>query len=215
MKVEEMIKALEEMGFKVSARKRTDGGMIISKIDNMTFTGAKGNQYARQVLGVELSQARIEQTHFNVQKYIAGAKKKTTLDEEMKKKLRKVQRQWRKNEVHGRITAKKVKWHLEHEGRKAAEANLEKMSRYGQGYAYYENVEYLAKYIEDVGRGILTDDDLQDRVFTCADYVRSKAETFKEEWISKVYEWWYDAVKFHYDENVVDFAINLTYNLIG
>ena len=174
MKVEEMIKALEEMGFKVSARKRTDGGMIISKINNMTFTGAKGNQYARKILGVELSQARIEQTHFNVSKYIAGAKKKETLDQEMKAKLRKVQRLWRKHGVKGRITAKKVKWHIQEGGRKEAMENLEKMSRYGEGYAYYENVEYLAQYIEDIGRGILNNDSLQDDLFRLAEYIRSK-----------------------------------------
>ena len=215
MKVEEMIKALEEMGFKVSARRRTDGGMIISKINNMTFTGAKGNQYARQVLGVELSQARIEQTHFNVQKYIAGAKKKTTLDEEMKSQLRKVQRLWRRKGVKGRITAKKVKWHIEHEGRQAATANLEKMSRYGSGFAYYENVEYLAKYIEDIARGILNNDTLQDEVYRLADYIRSKAETFKEEWIAKCYEFAYWIIENHYDEEMTRFCIQKIYETIG
>lgn len=215
MKVEEMIKALEELGFKVSARKRTDGGMIISKINNMTFTGAKGNQYARQVLGVELSQARIEQTHFNVQKYIAGAKKKTTLDEEMKGKLRKVQRLWRKKGVKGRITAKKVKWHISEHGRKEAMENLEKMTRYGSGYAYYENVEYLAKYIEDIARGILNNDKLQDDLFALAEYIRSKADTFKEEWIAKCYEFAYWIIENHYDEDMARFCMQKIYETIG
>ena len=215
MKVEEMIKALEEMGFKVSARRRTDGGMIISKINNMTFTGAKGNAYARKVLGVELSQARIEQTHFNVQKYISGAKKKTTLDEEMKGKLRKVQRLWRKQGVKGRITAKKVKWHIAEHGRKEAMENLEKMTRYGSGYAYYENVEYLAKYIEDIARGILNNDTLQDDVFKLAEYIRSKADTFKEEWIAKCYEFAYWMIENHYDEDMVRFCMQKIYETIG
>ena len=215
MKVEEMIKALEELGFKVSARKRTDGGMIISKINNMTFTGAKGNQYARQVLGVELSQARIEQTHFNVQKYISGAKKKTTLDEEMKSKLRKVQRLWRKQGVKGRITAKKVKWHISEHGRKEAMENLEKMTRYGSGYAYYENVEYLAKYIEDIARGILNNDKLQDDLFALAEYIRSKADTFKEEWIAKCYEFAYWIIENHYDEDMTRFCMQKIYETIG
>ena len=215
MKVEEMIKALEELGFKVSARKRTDGGMIISKINNMTFTGAKGNQYARQVLGVELSQARIEQTHFNVQKYIAGAKKKTTLDEEMKSKLRKVQRLWRKQGVKGRITAKKVKWHISEHGRKEAMENLEKMTRYGSGYAYYENVEYLAKYIEDIARGILNNDKLQNDLFALAEYIRSKADTFKEEWIAKCYEFAYWIIENHYDEDMTRFCMQKIYETIG
>lgn len=215
MKVEEMIKALEEMGFKVSARKRTDGGMIISKINNMTFTGAKGNQYARQVLGVELSQARIEQTHFNVQKYIAGAKKKTTLDDEMKGKLRKVQRLWRKQGVKGRITAKKVKWHIAQGGRKEAMENLEKMSRYGQGLAYEENVEYLARYIEDIARGILNNDSLQNDLYALADYIRSKRDNFKEEWIHKCYEFAYWIIENHYDEDMTRFCMQKIYETIG
>ena len=215
MKVEEMIKALEEMGFKVSARKRTDGGMIITKIDNMTFTGSKGNEYARRILGVELSQAKIEQVNFNVQKYIAGAKKKTTLDEEMKGKLRKVQRLWRKRGVKGRITAKKVKWHIKEHGRQEAMENLEKMTRYGSGYAYYENVEYLAKYIEDIARGILNNDKLQDDLFTLANYIRSKADSFKEEWIAKCYEFAYWMIENHYDEDMVRFCMQKIYETIG
>lgn len=215
MKVEEMIKALEEMGFKVSARKRTDGGMIISKINNMTFTGSKGNTYARKVLGIELSQARIEQVHYNVAKYIEGNKKKATLDQEMKSELRKVQRLWRRKGVKGRITAKKVKWHIKEHGRKEAMANLEKMSRYGEGYAYYENVEYLAKYIEDLGRGILTNDELQEALFTLANYIRSKADTFKEEWIAKCYEYCYEIIKFHYDETITKECIQRIYGIIG
>lgn len=215
MKVEEIIKALEELGFKVSARKRTDGGMIISKINNMTFTGSKGNAYARKVLGIELSQARIEQTHFNVAKYIEGSKKKQTLDAEMKNKLRKVQRLWRKQGVKGRITAKKVKWHIKEHGRKEAMENLEKMTRYGSGYAYYENVEYLAKYIEDIARGILNNDKLQDDLYSLANYIRSKADTFKEEWIAKCYEFAYWIIENHYDEDMTRFCIQKIYETIG
>lgn len=215
MKVEEIIKALEELGFKVSARKRTDGGMIISKINNMTFTGSKGNAYARKVLGIELSQARIEQTHFNVAKYIEGSKKKQTLDNEMKSKLRKVQRLWRKQGVKGRITAKKVKWHIKEHGRKEAMENLEKMTRYGSGYAYYENVEYLAKYIEDIARGILNNDKLQDDLYSLANYIRSKADTFKEEWIAKCYEFAYWIIENHYDEDMTRFCIQKIYETIG
>ena len=215
MKVEEMIKAMEEMGFKVSARKRTDGGMIISKINNMTFTGSKGNSYARQVLGIEMSQARIEQVHYNVAKYIEGSKKKATLDQEMKGKLRKVQRLWRKQGVKGRITAKKVKWHIKEHGRKEAMENLEKMTRYGQGLAYEENVEYLAKYVEDLARGVLTSDQLQDDLFTLANYIRSKAGEFNEEWIAKCYEYCYEIIKFHYDEHITRECIQRIYGIIG
>ena len=213
MNVREMITQLEKMGFKVKAHKRTDGGWIIRKINDMSFTGASGNAYARQILGIELSQARIEQTKYNVEKYIKGAKKpKDQIDEALNKSLRKVQRQWRKKKVQARITKKKLRWHLKEGGRQEAEAYLSKMSRYGEGYAYEENVEYLAQYI---AKGILNNDKLQDDVNALAEYIRSKAGTFKEEWIAKCYEYAYFMIENHYDENMVRFCMQKIYQTIG
>ena len=192
MNVGQMIKELQKMGFKVDARRRTDGGWIITKINDMTFSGASGNQYARQVLGVELSQARIEQVHFNVTKYIKGSKKpKDSLDEELVKKLRKVQRVWRKQKVNARITKSKLRWHLSQEGRAAAEKYLERMTRYGKGFAYEENVMYLAKYIEDSAK-VVGDNQLKNTTLNIANEVRARAATFKEAWISEIYSWWYE-----------------------
>ena len=215
MNVSKMIAELEKMGFKVNARRRSDGGWIITKINDMTFTGASGNQYARQVLGVELSQARIEQTHFNVQKYISGQKKKATLDEEMKKELRKVQRVWRKHKVQGRITAKKVKEHLRDSGRKEAMEYLKRQSRYGQGYAYPENVRYLADYIRGIAKGMeSTDKELAEASKQVADFVESKEATFKEAWISDIYSYWYEVRESGYNGSVCSQAIMKTYSKI-
>ena len=208
-----MIKELEAMGFKVNARRRTDGGMLITKINDMTFTGANGNQYARQVLGVELSQARIEQTHFNVEKYIKvgkGHKAKGKLDETLIKQLKKVQREWRKKKVHGRITKKKLRWHLKTGGRREAEAYLSKMSRYGQGYAYEDNVRYLAAYISDIA--LSCPKNYQDKVFKVSEYILAHIETFKESWINDIYSFWYEVKESNYYEPVIERAINSTYN---
>ena len=213
MNVAQMIKELEKMGFKVNARRRTDGGWIITKINGMSFSGASGNQYARQVLGVELSQARIEQVHFNVNKYIKGSKKpKEKIDEEMEKELRKVQRIWRKKKVGARITKKKLRWHLKEGGRKEAWDYLKKMSRYGQGYAYEENVRYLAKYIQDVGTGCPAK--YKDKVMQVAAAILSRIDTFKEEWISQIYSYWYEVIQSSYDEATIEKAINSTYNIM-
>lgn len=209
-----MIKELEKMGFKVNARRRTDGGWIITKINDMTFSGAGGNRYAREVLGVELSQARIEQTAFNVNKYIQGQKKASgQIDDELNKELKKVQRIWRKNKVGARITKRKLRWHLKEGGRAEAREYLQKMSRYGQGYAYAENVEYLAKYVEDVAKGI-NDNELREATYKIASEIRSKIDTFKEEWISKIYSYWYEVIETNYDGLVVSKAITSTVVLI-
>ena len=209
-----MIRQLEALGFKVTARRRSDGGMIIKQINNMTFTGSRGNQYARKVLGVELSQARIEQTSYNVQKFIKGQKKSQALDEDMKRQLKKVQRQWRKKGVQRQITAKKVKQHIKESGKQEAKEYLTKMTRYGQGLAYEENVEWLAKYIEDLARGYLVDDDVQNQLFDLAEYIRSISERFKEDWIEKVYRAMYDILEDSFNVQKAKERIAYVYQLI-
>lgn len=194
MNIKEIINELEKLGFEVKYRKRTDGGYLIKQINNMTFTGSKGNAYARQTLGIELSQAKIEQQSYNVAKFIkvGKGKKKPTLDKDLKGQLRKVQAKWRKEGVQAKITAKKVKRHVEESGKQAAQDYLGKMSRYGEGLAYLENVEWLAQYYEDLARGAILDDQLQNGLFEFAAKIRSRAEIFKEAWISQLYRCGYD-----------------------
>ena len=217
MTIKNIIDELRKLGMNVEARKRSDGGYIITKINNMTFSGAKGNQYARQVLGVELSQARIEQTSFNVKKYIAGKKQKT-LDEEMKKKLRKVQKTWRKNKVGGeaKITAKKVKRHLKEHGREETEEYLRKMNRYGEGYAYEENVEYLAQYIEDVARGLdLTNEKYAAKFYELAEQIRSRSAYFREDWIQRIYQVLYSIFELGFEDSTLEAALSTIYSIIS
>lgn len=215
MNIKQIIDELKKLGMDVKYRKRTDGGYLIQQINNMTFTGSKGNAYARSILGVELSQARIEQTAFNVNKYIVSQKKKATLKPELKQKLRKVQREWRKEGVKAKVTAKKVKWHIRDSGEAAAKEYLEKMSRYGQGYAYLENVEYLADYCENIAKGMLNSDELQNELYALADLIRSKAETFKEEWINKVYRALYQILEHNYSERAVRSSIDIIKHIIS
>ena len=220
MTMKNIIDELRRLGMNVEARKRTDGGYIITKINGITFSGAKGNAYARQVLGVQLSQARITQTSENVKNFIkvGKGKKQKALDEEMKKQVKKVQRQWRKNKVGGtaKVTAKKVKRHLKEHGREETEAYLRKMSRYGEGYAYEENVEYLAQYIEDVGRVYeQRGSEWSEKFFELADYIRSKSAEFKEEWIQKIYAVMYTVRDLGYEDSTAEAAMNSVYSLIS
>lgn len=217
MTTKEMITKLKTMGFKVEAYKRKDGGWLIKKINNTTFTGASGNKYAREILNVELSQARIEQTQYNVRKYIKGVKKpKEKIDQELTKSLEKVQRQWRKNKVQAKVTKRKLRWHLKEGGREEAKAYLEKMTRYGKGIAYEDNVKYLAQYVRDVAKGMEeTDKELADASRQVADFIESKLATFKDEWIHPVYEYWYAVTQSGYNPNVCSQAIRSTYAKIG
>lgn len=210
MNVKQLIEELRKQGYQVEARKRKDGGYLITLINGKKFTGAKGNQYARNVLGVELSQARAEQLSFNVKKYIQGKKKTPTLESEVKKKLRTAQKVWRKNKVHGTLSADKVKKHIKDVGKEGAEKYLERQSRYGEGYAYEENVRYLANYIEDTAQSI-DNKEFKDKVLDLATYIRHHMDTFKESWINPIYEYWYEVRENGYSITIVVQALNKTY----
>ena len=214
MTIREIIIQLQREGKKVKWRQRTDGGILITEINNMKFKASKGNIEARKMVGVELSEARIKQTQYNVKKYIEGKKEKT-IDEALKKKLRKVQRKMRKTGAKGRISSKKVRWHVKEEGKAAAEAYLDKMTRYAEGYAYEENVEYLAQYVEDVARGITKNDELSAKFFQLAADIRAKSATFKEEWINRIYGALYDVIKNGYRPEFAEEAISRIYQIIS
>ena len=217
MNVKDIVEELRKMGIKVEARKRTDGGYVITKINGVSYSGAKGNQAAREMLGISLSEARIKQVNYNVDKYIKKQKKVKTLNEDMKKKLRKVQRTWKKNKVGGEahVTARKVKWYVKEHGQEAAKEYLEKMERYGSGLAYEENIEYLAQYIEDVAKGIeLTNEEYADKFYQLAEYIRSKISSFKEDWINRIYQVLYTIFELGFEDSTLEAALTTIYTIV-
>ena len=217
MNVKDIVEELRKMGIKVEARKRTDGGYVITKINGVSYSGAKGNQAAREMLGITLSEARIKQVNYNVDKYIKKHKKVKTLDEDMKKKLRKVQSTWRKNKVGGEahVTARKVKWYVKEHGQVAAKEYLEKMERYGSGLAYEENIEYLAQYIEDIARGLeLTNQKYADKFYQLAEYIRSKISSFKEDWINRIYQVLYTIFELGFEDSTLEAALTTIYTIV-
>ena len=217
MNVKDIVEELRKLGIKVEARKRTDGGYVITKINGVSYSGAKGNQAAREMLGISLSEARIKQVNYNVDKYIKKHKKVKTLDEDMKKKLRKVQRTWKKNKVGGEahVTARKVKWYVKEHGQEAAKEYLEKMERYGSGLAYEENIEYLAQYIEDIARGLeLTNQKYADKFYQLAEYIRSKMSSFKEDWINRIYQVLYTIFELGFEDSTLEAALTTIYTIV-
>lgn len=217
MNVKDIVEELRKMGIKVEARKRTDGGYVITKINGVSYSGAKGNQAAREMLGISLSEARIKQVNYNVDKYIKKHKKVKTLDEDMKKRLRKVQRTWKKNKVGGEahVTARKVKWYVKEHGQEAAKEYLEKMERYGSGLAYEENIEYLAQYIEDIAKGLeLTNEAYADKFYQLAEYIRSKMSSFKEDWINRIYQVLYTIFELGFEDSTLEAALTTIYTIV-
>ena len=209
----ELAEQLRAQGHKVDMRQRTDGGYLITSIDGKKYSGAEGNKRARSMLGVELSEKRKAQTSHNVRKFIRGKKKERTLNDKFKRALRQAQKTWRKNKVKGELVAPNVKRHIREYGEEEALRYLERQTRYGQGYAYEKNVEYLAKYIEDIADGIM-DAEVANQVRNCAAIIRAYTDQFKEAWISIIYALWYEVITSGGDETVAREAIRKTYEVM-
>lgn len=204
MQVKEIINELKEMGYDVSFRKRTDGGYIITKINNVHYRGSSGNKIARDLIGnqAQLSQASVEARIYNVNKFWKGRKKKKyePVSDEMKKELKQVQRLFREKKVNGKITIRKLREHIKEGGKRSALDYLHKMTKYAQGYAYDENVLYLSNYAKDVAKGL--SGDLKTSLLDLANYMESIKDSFKETWIHPTYEDLYAIVQSGYSEYI-------------
>ena len=152
MTIKDLAEMLTEQGYDIKLRKRTDGGYIISRINGVSYKGTSGNIKARRIVGAELSHARTYQlARIRPPKRVAPMQRKTTsIPEDLKKELRKVQRAWRKKhpDIAGTISMRGLRYQYEHYGEEMARASLNKSYRYSQGYAYIENVQWLIQRLE-------------------------------------------------------------------
>ena len=151
----QVVSQLRAQGHSITYYERKDGGVLIRSIDGQMFTGATGNLYARAMAGTHLSVKRAAQIS---QITWTGKRAKNQIsDREVKKKLEKVQRKWRKAfpRVDGKVpsvgrkTAKKTQWNLEHKGKEETMRLLSEAERYASGLAYNKNIDYLLTMLKD------------------------------------------------------------------
>lgn len=189
MTVREIIKTLESQGHEVEFRVRSDGGIIIKRIDDQRFTyGATGNVAARQMVGADISEARIKQLKYATKSHQA---KKPTLDEEIEREYRRVKRKWnkafkaQKGKPHpaGYFGKRRIRYAMEKYGKEEALRRIREAERYASGIAYSKNVQILAAFIRSAG----------DR-FQSAELVKlsedlvDNAYTIRDEWIQPAYD---------------------------
>lgn len=166
-KMIDVVKMLRLQGHEVQYRKRSDGGILITKIDGQSFKLAQGNTLAREIVGVTLSKARKEQlkeigkTLYKKQYNPAtkqtetitltpAQRKKIPLSNDLKKLLRKAQRIQKKTKVDAKVTTSKVRYQLTHYDEEEAKKKILERIRYFQGYAYEENVRWLIRRLSTI-----------------------------------------------------------------
>lgn len=189
MTIKDIIQLLEQQGKVVQARKRSDGGYLITRIDGMSFKGASGNIHVRKIVGAELSHARAYQLErIKPPKKVAPMKRKLApLPSDILKELRKVQRLWRKEhkDISGIASTRNVRYQLEIYGEDFVRASLNKSYRYAQGYAYIENVRWLIERWQTAKtKANYNDIDNIDRIINLLEHHMLK---IREDWIHGLY----------------------------
>lgn len=199
MTIKDLAEILSEQGYDIKLRKRADGGYIISKIDGVSFKGASGNIQARKIAGVSLSHARAYQLErIRPPKRVAPMmRQKAPLPAELVKKLRQVQREWRKKheDISGTLSMRGLRYQYETYGKEEALASLDKGYRYAQGFAYFDNVNWLIERITSYMNKV--DESEQKVLQKVVSKIQQKIMTFKEEWINPIYQDWYEYAVHH------------------
>lgn len=187
MNIRQIIKELEDLGYSVSYYERKDRGVRITRINGERFSGSKGNQKAREITGTHLSEAQIRalaklKTPKGKGSY--NKRRKSPIDEDTKKRIRKLQYQYRKSgKQEGKPTIRNYRYIAKKYGKKEAERLLRQSERRILGLAYLENVDALIIRIES---------DLAKKrssgMSKALRLIKQKRDSFLEKWISPVYE---------------------------
>lgn len=181
-----IIKDLRKEGHTIRYENRKGGGLLIKSIDKVKFSGYEGNEIARQIKGVNLTirqQSHIE--NITPQKGVWGQSRKgVELPKALQSKLRRVQRIWRKSQPNTteKVTKANVLYNLRTYGAEETMRRLNQRERYGQGYAYFENIDALKERVNRFGSFPIILSTLQ----IVLDKIDSKRLIFKDKWIEEI-----------------------------
>ena len=145
MKLITIVKNLQNAGVNIKYRIRKDGGILVTEVDGMRFSGAYGNSFIRSMTGESLSEAQIKQRQkIKPPKKVAPmARKKEEVPEDVKRQIKKLQRLYRVDEKKGKPTIKNWRYVKEKYGDQEANRLLQQSEYYIRGIAYTENIEAL------------------------------------------------------------------------
>lgn len=132
MTTRQLVSELQQRGSTVKYTVRKDGGIRITNIDGIRYTGSIGNTVARSLVGVKLSERRTSQLE---KIRIQGNKPTRTLSEVETKELRKTQRLLRKLGK-GTTTKKSFLEFMRKEGSERAFQALKNIQRWAKGIVY-------------------------------------------------------------------------------
>lgn len=185
----EVVRQLQSQGHEIDFYVRKDGGILVRSIDGQKFpSGASGNAVARQMAGVQISEARISQLKFATR---ARKVKKPPLDDEVRKEFLRVKKKWNKafkskgGKPHpaGYFGWNRIKYAIDKYGKEEALRRIHEAEKYASGIAYEKNVRTLAVFVRNAGAQYQSEELLK-----LAQDIEDNAFAIKESWIAPAYD---------------------------
>ena len=217
--VNEIVKELRALGHEVKTYQRTDTqgrkrGVIIRSIDGVYYQGSKGNEVARNLVGATLSQYQqetLEKLNKRPSKLAPAKRRLDPIDEAIKKKLRRIQKLYRKKgSEYGLPTLKKYRYLLKTKGEAEANRLLEQAERYARGLAYEENIEAFILRLEQANYK------LDGRLNPLIEAIKSaNRNNFTEEKLTKLIQAYYDMINNPNSDTAVDDFVSIGTSILA
>ena len=171
MKLITIVRNLQNAGIDIKYRVRKDGGILITQVQGVKFSGAQGNAYIRNMTGESLSEAQIKQRQkIKPPKRVRpSARKKPDIPEDVRKQIQKLQRQYRKDNTKGKPTISNYRHVKEKYGEEEARRLLKQSEYYIKGIAYEENIEALIQRLQQIANTLTASGDDSSPILECID----------------------------------------------
>ena len=196
MKLITIVKNLQNAGVDIKYRIRKDGGILVTEVDGMRFSGAYGNSFIRSMTGESLSEAQIKQRQkIKPPKKVAPmARKKADVPENVKRQIAKLQRLYRKDEKNGKPTIKNWRYVKEKYGEQEANRLLQQSEYYVRGIAYTENIKALIQRLEQLANIITASGSDASQIYDLIDAVRDERDNHREDFTEEKLKYLLDQI---------------------
>lgn len=153
MILKKTVDVLRSGGMDIQYRIRPDGGIVVTKIGNIRYSGRAGNTAVRQIAGTPLSAEAYEQRTKIAARGVYGrtVAKLPKIDKEIQNALKRAQYAFNKRGVKaGKPTTANIRYHQERgEVKKQIEEYLKETIRYAKGLS---QIDYLYAILAEAKR---------------------------------------------------------------
>ena len=186
MTLREAVEQLQKQGIKIKFYVRKDGGIVVQKIGDVSYSGKAGNKVVREMAGIELSTRRAKQLE-RINKQRNWSKPKIKVSDKMNTQLKRVQRLWREKGIKGTISKRNLKLMIQERGVEGAKIYLQEMERHAKGLAYNSQIEgLLARLEQDLIN--IHDSDEQAKLRALIDKIKINKDKLSPQDVNAIYD---------------------------